>query len=166
MLTFIQILSLITGVWSAFTRKKFFVLLSTAIFNTSMLLCYIVTKDYVALGSSILICTRSIIYLYKEKLSRFNIIPFLFISLHIITGIIKLQNPYQIITIVAPCLICYCFWFVDNLQEIRLFNTINSILWFMYMIHCELYISSINYILNCIIFIISYLYYKHYNINK
>lgn len=127
MLTIItQCVACIISVYQAHTENKKGIYLSVFLFNMSCLLVYLTIGDYTSATSYILITVRSYVYLYKDKLKK-PFIPYMFIGLHIVTGLMSINNPWQIISIITPSITCWYMWFCKKTQQLRIGNIICAV---------------------------------------
>ncbi len=93
-----QIIVCIIQYYIATTEKTKNIFLVTFLFNFFNGLCYYLNKDMPTVYLYIVICVRSFIYIYKDKIKIHKwhpIIPFLFIGVQIVVGILTLDNYWQ-----------------------------------------------------------------------
>ena len=67
-----------------------------------------------------------------------------------------MNNPWQIISISAPCFTCYYLWYFDTTQKLRVGNIIANSLWAVYNIANGLYIASLSRLITITVNSISY----------
>ena len=164
LLIIFQIIALIVDGYIAFSNNKKNVLLMTFVFNFLSLLLYFFIKDYSTVISYILIVTRSLVYIFQEKIKKYKfsfLIPITFMSLHIILGIKTITSIWGILPIIAPCIVCYLLWFVKKRQNMRLLQALSDLLWFIHNIYSGLYIISLSRIISIILGLLAYK--KNYN---
>ena len=155
-----QILVCIIQYYIATTEKKKNIFLVTFLFNTANMLCYILNKDWPTVYFYIIICVRSFIYIYKDKIKTRKwhpIIPTLFIMVHIVVGILTIENAWQLIPMLMPCYVCYYMWFYDTTQKLRIGNIIGNSAWFIYNTATGLYIVAAGRIITVIMNLITYI---------
>lgn len=143
----LQVIAVVTDIYIAFTNNKKHILFLTFLYNVLSMTLYLILRDYAAIISCILIVSRSFIYLFQDKIKKLKvhwIVPLLFISMHCIMGISKMENYWHILTIIAPCIICYLLWFEKSRQNMRLEQIVSDCLWLTYNLHSGLYILSIS----------------------
>ncbi len=158
-LIIIQIITCLIQYYIATTHKVKNVLLVTFLFNFANLLCYLFNGDMPTVYSYILICIRSFIYVFRDKIKAHKwhpIIPLLFITIQCITGALTMTNPWQLIPVIAPCFVCYYMWFWDTQQRFRIGNIIGNGSWFVYNMNTGLYIVAIGRIVTVMINAITY----------
>ena len=125
------------SIYIAFTKKKN-VYIATLLFNLFNLTVYLAKADKLAVITYTIICVRSFVYLFKDKInSKFT--PLVFIGLHILLGLYTLEVPIQVLAIIAPCLTCVYMWISKNEQHLRFGCVITNGVWFVYNILCGLY---------------------------
>lgn len=138
-----QALGLGLNIFIALTHNTRRIYFYTFLFNAANLLIYMLTGDWAACASGVLITVRSVAYIYKEKVAR-NLLPWLFISVHIILGLYLLTDVWQLLTILAPVTVCYSMWFwKGQFQKLRVGNIINAGLWLGYNIHAGLWLIAV-----------------------
>lgn len=160
-----QIIVVLINTYIAITEQKKHIYIVNFLYNFSNLLLYFFTQDTTTVCIYILISLRSFVYIYKDKLYKHKWIPILFILLQILVGIITIENFWQVLTILAPCYVCYYLWFYETTQQLRIGNIINNFLWFIYNFVSGLYIIAISRIITIIVNLITYTY-KHKNLRQ
>ena len=148
---FIQIVAVLTSIYIANTKHIKRIMIATFIFNLFNMFCYYMQDDLMTVYMYILIVVRSFIYVYKEKLDKYSFIPFFFIALQVIVGVVTMQHWYNIFAIIIPCFTIYYMWFYKTTQKLRVGNIIAAGLWFIYNIITGLYIISISRIITIIV---------------
>ncbi len=133
----LQIVAVIVNIYIAFTKKKN-VYIATFVFNMVNLVVYIFMKDYVSIASYILISTRSLLYICKDKFHT-KLIPIVFIIMHIVFGLCLLDRPIQLLSILAPCTTCTYMWISKTEQHLRIGNIIVATIWGVYNFSLGLY---------------------------
>lgn len=138
-----QILGLALNIFIALTHDTKKIYLFTFLFNAANLAIYILTQDWAACASGVLITLRSFAYMYKERVMG-QWMPWVFISLHIVLGLTLMTSLWQIATIMVPVTVCYTMWFwKGQFQKLRVGNIINAGLWLIYNLHVGLWITAI-----------------------
>ena len=154
-----QIIAVIIDAIIAFSNNKKKILILTFSFNLLNFFMYFLKKDQVAMTSYILIISRSFIYLFQDKLKKYKIsifIPLTFILLHIILGLKSVTTFWNLLPIIAPCIVCYLLWFEKKRQNMRLEQALSDLLWFIHNIYSGLYIVSISRIISISLGLIAY----------
>ena len=134
-LTVFQIVSLLGQVYIAFTRKKRNVLIATFLINLAQTVCYFIVSDTAAFYISIVITVRTFVYIFSERLKRHRwsvVIPIAAIAVHLAVGVMSIETPLQLITMLTPCFTCYYLWFFRDTQRIRVGNIVGNALWLVY----------------------------------
>lgn len=143
MVWMMQVLGLALNIFIELTHDTRKIYFFTFLFNAANLLIYIITGDWAACVSGVLITIRSFAYIYKDRVTR-NWMPWLFISAHVLLGLLTLENPWQLMTIAAPVTVCYTMWFwKGQYQKMRVGNIINAGLWLVYNIYMGLWITAV-----------------------
>lgn len=138
-----QVLGLALNIFIALTHDTKKIYLFTFLFNVVNLTIYILTQDWAACVSGVLITLRSFAYMHKERVNG-QWMPWVFISLHIFLGLMLMTNLWQIATIMAPVTVCYTMWFwKGQFQKLRVGNIINAGLWLVYNLHVGLWITAL-----------------------
>lgn len=138
-----QALGLALNIFIALTHDTKKIYLFTFLFNAANLAIYILTQDWAACASGVLITLRSFAYMYKERVNG-QWTPWVFISLHIFLGLMLMTSLWQIATIMAPVTVCYTMWFwKGQFQKLRVGNIINAGLWLVYNLHVGLWITAL-----------------------
>lgn len=147
MLTMLQLVSVGVNVCIAYTHNTKRIYWLTFAFNLTNLLVYVYLQDAPTIISYAGITLRSLLYVYKDKF-RTNALPVLFCTFHVCFGLYTITNAVQLLTIVAPCTVCYYMWFCkDNRQHLRIGNIANAALWLFYNVYTGVYLIAV---LRCI----------------
>ena len=155
-----QIIVCIIQYYIATTEKTKNIFLVTFLFNFFNGLCYYLNKDMPTVYFYIVICVRSFIYIYKDKIKIHKwhpIIPFLFIGVQIVVGILTLDNYWQLIPMIMPCYVCYYMWFYYTTQKLRIGNIIGNSAWFIYNTVTGLYIVAAGRLITVVMNLITYI---------
>lgn len=138
-----QALGLALNIFIALTHDTKKIYLFTFLFNAANLTIYILTQDWAACVSGVLITLRSFAYMHKERVNG-QWMPWAFISLHIFLGLMLMTSLWQIATIMAPVTVCYTMWFwKGQFQKLRVGNIINAGLWLVYNLHVGLWVTAL-----------------------
>lgn len=124
--------------------KKIFVV--TLLFNVFNLLCYYLNGDMATVYSYLVICTRSVVYIYRDSIKKHKwhfVVPLLAIALQTSVGFSAIDNLWQLLPIIAPCYVNYYLWFYESTQKLRLGNIANNSLWGIYNFVTGLWIIGI-----------------------
>ena len=159
LLIIFQIIALIVDGCIAFSNNKKNILLMTFVFNFLSFLLYLFIKDYSTVISCILIVTRSFTYIYQEKIKKYKfsfLVPIGFMTLHFILGLKTITSIWEILPIIAPCIVCYLLWFEKKRQNMRLLQALSDLLWFIHNVYSGLYIVSISRILSIVLGLLAY----------
>lgn len=140
-ISLLQVISIPVSIYIAFTKKRN-VYIATFLFNILNLFVYALRLDVLSVLSYCLICTRSFVYLFKDKLDN-RYIPVIFVGLHVLLGTLSLSHPLQVLAIVAPCLTCTYMWLAKNEQQLRVGNMVTNGVWLVYNLLCGLYGLSV-----------------------
>lgn len=138
-----QALGLALNIFIALTHDTTKIYLFTFLFNAANLTIYILTQDWAACVSGVLITLRSFAYMHKERVNG-QWMPWAFISLYIFLGLMLMTSPWQIATIMAPVTVCHTMWFwKGQFQKLRVGNIINAGLWLVYNLHVGLWVTAL-----------------------
>lgn len=151
-----QIIVVLINIYIANTENKFRLYFVTFLFNLSNLIMYLVNNDQVTAILYIIITIRSFIYIFKDKFKT-AIIPIIAILVQLIIGFKEIENIWQLIPIIIPCLVCYYMWFCKTTQQLRIWNMICNAAWGLYNFKTSLYIVMCSRIITVIINLIAYL---------
>lgn len=124
--------------------RKIFVV--TLLFNVFNLLCYYLNDDMATVYSYLVICTRSVIYIYRDKIKKYKwhfAVPVLAIIVQTAVGFTAIKSLWQLLPIIAPCYVNYYLWFYENTQKLRIGNIINNGLWGIYNFATGLWIIGV-----------------------
>ena len=143
-LIIIQVILVITNSYIAVIENKRNIYIVTFLFNLLNLIMYLFKGDITTVTLYVLVTTRSLIYIFKDRVIQYNIIPIGFILLQIILGILTMTNYWQIISISVSCFSCYYLWYFDTTQKLRAGNVVANTAWAIYNIVNGLYIASIS----------------------
>lgn len=152
----IQIILVIINSYLAITENKNNIYVVTFLFNLANLIMYAIKGDKTTVIIYVVITLRSLIYIFKDKLIKYNFIPITFILIQLGLGVITMDNPWQMISISAPCFTCYYLWYLDTTQKLRVGNIIANSLWAVYNIVNGLYIASLSRLITIAVNSISY----------
>lgn len=143
-LIIIHVILVITNSYIAVTENKRNIYIVTFLFNLLNLIMYLFKGDITTMTLYVSVTTRSLIYIFKDRIIQYNIIPIGFILLQIILGILTMTNYWQIISISVDCFSCYYLWYFDTTQKLRVGNIIANTDLAVYNIVNGLYIASIS----------------------
>lgn len=139
----LQLVGLTVNLIIAFVNDTKKIYWLSFLFNAVNLILYIITNDWAAVLSGTLITLRSFLYIYKDKI-RSNWTPVIFCAMHITLGLLFMQTPWQVLTIVAPCTVCLSMWFwKGHYQKLRFGNIVNAGCWLLYNIHTGMCLIAI-----------------------
>lgn len=153
------------GIYLAFTESKKRIYLVTFLFNLTTTILYVIKGDTTTYLACIILTVRAFVFIYKDRLiSRFGksacIIPIFFIVLQLGAGLYTIENPWQLLTILAPAITCAYMWWEHGTQDIRGGNFLTYGMWATYELISGLYIIMISDIINSLFFGISLLLHK------
>lgn len=152
-----QVITLAIQCYIATTKRIKNILFVTFLFNFANLVCYAFNSDIWTVVTYSVICVRSFIYIYRDKLKAHDasfIVPLLFVFTHLLLGFNDwiesghtFMNSWRILTIFAACWNCYYMWYYDTAQKLRIGNIVSNGTWFAYNVITELYIIAAGRIL-------------------
>lgn len=145
--------------------RKIFVV--NFLFNAFNLLCYYINGDMATVYLYIVICVRSAVYIYRDRIKKYGwhfVVPLAAIAVQTLVGFTAIDSLWQLIPIVSPCYVNYYLWFYDNTQKLRIGNMVNNGLWGIYNGVTGLYIIAAGRAVTVIMNLISYL--KHRKTNQ
>lgn len=151
-----QIIVVLINYYIATTENKKNIYIVTFLFNFSNLLMYLVNEDKVTAMIYIIITARSFIYVYKDKFKG-HLIPILAILIQLFIGFSNIENIWQLIPIIIPCLVCYYMWYSQTTQQLRLWNAFCNTFWAIYNFKTGLYIVMISRIITVLINLIAFI---------
>lgn len=157
-----QIITLIIQFYIATTEKIKHIFIVTLLFNVFNMLCYLLNNDLATVYLYIVICIRSFIYVYRDKIKIYkwhHIIPILACIAQIYVGFTSINNIWQIIPIILPCYNNYYLWYYTSTQKLRVWNIVNNLGWGVYNAVSSVYIIALGRIITVIMNISAY--YKH-----
>ena len=132
MLLILQLVAVGVNICIAYSHNTKRIYWLTFIFNLVNLLVYVYLCDLTTVVSYFGITVRSLTYVYKDKFHN-NLLPWVFCAFHVVFGLLTIQTPIQLMTIVAPCTVCYYMWYCkENRQHLRIANVANAALWCAY----------------------------------
>lgn len=137
------------NIYIANTENKFRIYFVTFLFNFANLLMYAFNNDKTTAIIYIIISIRSFIYIFKDKIKT-PIVPIIAILAQLIVGFNSIENIWQLIPIIVPCLVCYYMWFCKTTQQLRIWNAICNSAWGIYNFKTGLYIVMISRIITVI----------------
>ena len=155
-----QIVVCIIQYYIATTEKTKNIFWVTFLFNFFNGLCYFFNGDMPTVYFYIVICVRSFIYIYKDKIKVHKwhpVVPIFFIGVQILVGILTLDNYWQLIPMIMPCYVCYYMWFYDTTQKLRIGNIIGNSAWFIYNTATGLYIVAAGRLITVIMNLVTYI---------
>lgn len=142
MVLFLQIASVFVNAYIAFTTNTKRLYWANFLFNALNMAIYAYMRDWPTVLSYVGITTRSYAYIYKNRF-RTNALPVIFCLFHIVTGLAVLQNPWQVCTVIAPCVLCISMWFFKGrFQALRIGNMLNAGLWLVYNLFTGIYLIA------------------------
>lgn len=159
----VQIIIVMINTYIATTENKIRIYVVTFLFNLANLIMYFINDDIPTATLYIVITIRSFIYIFKDS-CKTVVIPVVMILLQLIVGFTSIENIWQLIPIIIPCLVCYYMWFCKTTQQLRIWNAICNGFWAIYNLKTGLYIVMLNRIIT--VFINLFAYANNRNINK
>ncbi len=160
-----QIIVVLINIYIANTENKKGIYFVTFLFNFANLIMYLINDDKTTAILYIIITLRSFVYIFKDKFKTI-IIPIIAILVQLIVGFKNIENIWQLIPIITPCLVCYYMWFCKTTQQLRIWNMICNGLWGLYNFKTELYIVMISRIVTVLANLMAYLKNKKYDKTK
>ncbi len=156
-LIIIQIVVVLVGIYLAFTENKKNIYVVTFLFNLATLIMYVVNKDFATSVSCTILTARAFIYINKDRLkermgSFSTVIPVFFIGLHLVMGAVTLENPWQLLSMLAPSITTGYMWWGRNTQELRAGNFVTYCMWAVYEAVSGLYIVMASDIISTVVF--------------
>lgn len=140
------------------TEKSYFIgVIAT---NCSYLMYYILSGDTACIASESVVVARSFTLLFKDKAKQkqwlyISIFVF-FSSLHIVLGIVAWNdNPFAILTIIAPILLFAAWWFSSSVNSFRIVQIFSNTCWFLNTIYIGAYVGCLIYVVNTIFCVIA-----------
>lgn len=128
-------------------RKKAQLLKYDTAASTCAILHYLFLGAWAGAATKTITTVRNIIAIDKANKNKTSIIiPAIFVTLYIMSGIISFQNIYSLLPILASCIYATAIYTVD-VSKIRKFALLGSCLWLIYDI-CVL--SMVGIIAECI----------------
>lgn len=106
----VQIIIVMINTYIATTENKIRIYVVTFLFNLANLIMYFINDDIPTATLYVVITIRSFIYIFKDS-CKTVIIPVVMILLQLIVGFMSIENIWQLIPIIIPCLVCYYMWF-------------------------------------------------------
>ena len=150
-----QVITVLVNIYISFTEKKKRIYISTFLLNFAQLLMYKFNNDTTTTMIYIVITIRSLLYINKDVFKT-NIIPYLAILCQLIIGIVTIENPTQLLSILIPCYSTWYLWFYKDTQKLRVGNIIANTAWAIYNIISGLYIIIIMRIITIVSNLIAY----------
>lgn len=151
-----QIIALICNAYCAFTNKRKNVYKVTLAFNVLCGVLGFLQGNMGLVVSYTIICVRSVLVLYKEKLGKlYNCLPIAIILAHVILGVLTWENLWSIIPIITPMATMLVHWFSDNLQHYRTLNIAANSMWLVHNMYMGSYILVIVRVYTVVLNIIS-----------
>lgn len=158
-----QLIVVLINIYIANTENKFRLYFVTFLFNLANLIMYLINEDKVTAILYIIITVRSFIYIFKDKFKT-PIVPIIAILVQLFVGFKKIENIWQLIPIIIPCLVCYYMWFCKTTQQLRIWNIICNAAWAIYNLQTGLYIVMISRIATVLANLIAFLKNKNNNV--
>lgn len=124
--------------------KRLFV--ATLMFNLANMACYLINGDMATVCSYVVICVRSVIYVWRDEIKAMRgawLVPVTFILIQLGVGVASMDNPLQWMPTLIPCYTIYYLWFYDELQQLRVGNMIANATWGMYNLVTGLHIVAL-----------------------
>ncbi len=137
--------------------RKIFVV--TLLFNAFNLLCYYLNGDMATTYLYIVICVRSVVYIYRDKIKKYRfhfLVPVAAIIVQTWVGFTSIDTLWQLLPIIAPCYVNYYLWFYESTQKLRIGNIVNNSLWGVYNFASGLWIIGVARIITVIMNIVSF----------
>lgn len=72
-----------------------------------------------------------------------QIISVIVITVQLLIGILTIETPLQIMSVLIPCYSCWYLWFYDTTQKLRVGNILANLAWAIYNLCSGLYIVLI-----------------------
>lgn len=154
-----QILVCIVQFYIATSENIKHIFIVTFLFNVFNLLCYWFNGDTATTYLYIVICIRSLIYIYRDPIKEHKwhfVIPIIAIVVQLMVGIKAIENIWQLIPILVPCYVNYYLWFYETTQKLRIGNFIGNASWCVYNAVSGLWIISASRCVTAIMNAISY----------
>lgn len=140
------------------TEKSYFIgVIAT---NASYFIYYFLSGDTACIASQSVVLARSFTLLFKDKAKSNKAIYlgiFLFFSsLHVIFGILAWNNnPFCILTIIAPVGLFASWWFSSSIKTYRIVQILSNTCWFLNTMWIGAYVGSLTYTLGTITCIVA-----------
>lgn len=152
----VQIIIVLINAYIATTEKKTRIYIVTFLFNLANLIMYYINDDSATAILYVIITTRSFIYIFKDRFKTI-VIPMLMILIQLLIGFKNIENLWQLIPIITPCLVCYYMWFCRTTQQLRIWNAVCNGFWGIYNLKTGLYIVMVNRFITVAVNVVSYL---------
>lgn len=154
-----QIIVVLINYYIATTENKKNIYIVTFLFNFANLIMYFLNQDLATALIYVIISLRSFIYIYKDRIKSI-VVPIICIVVQLAVGFTAIDNLWQLIPILTPCLVCYYMWFSQTTQQLRVWNAICNGLWGVYNFKTGLYIVMISRVITVIMNVCAYIYNK------
>lgn len=141
-LIIVQIFIVIVSVYMAFTENKKRIYLLTFLINLGTFLLYVINRDTATMISCAVLTVRALAYIYKDRFKT-PAIPIAFIAIHLVMGAFTIEDPWQLLPILAPCFTAAYMWWGKTTQELRFGAMITCAMWSVYEGLSGLYIVMI-----------------------
>lgn len=131
----------------------------TLLFNVFNLLCYYINGDMATTYLYVVICIRSAVYLFRDRIKRHSwhwLVPLTAIAVQTAVGFTNIDNPWQLLPIITPCYVNYYLWFYKSTQKLRIGNAVNNGLWGIYNAATGLWIIAAGRIITVIMNTVSH----------
>lgn len=159
-----QLIVVLINYYIANTENKFGIYFVTFLFNLANLIMYAVNDDRTTAILYIVITVRSLVYIFKDKLKKWHIIPILAVAAQLYVGFTTIENLWQLIPIFTPCIVCIYMWYGQTTQQLRIGNIVCNGLWGIYNFRTSLYIVALSRLITVIANVRAYI--KHFNDTK
>lgn len=154
-----QILVCIVQFYIATSENIKHIYVVTFLFNLFNLGCYWLNGDVATTYLYIIICIRSFVYVYRDKVKKYKwhfIVPVIAIILQLIVGFVSIDNLWQLIPILVPCYVNYYLWYYESTQKLRVGNFLCNVLWCVYNVASGLWIIAASRGLTALMNAVSY----------
>lgn len=141
-----QVLTVCVQAYIANTHSTRRVLVATFLFNCANMLCYFLNGDMTTVWLYVVICIRSVVYVWRDDLRSLRlswVIPVVFIGIQLAIGLATIESPWQILPTLIPCYTIYYLWHYESLQRLRIGNMLANGAWGVYNVVTGLYIVAL-----------------------
>lgn len=143
--TIVQIIVLIAQLYIATNENIKHIFIARFIYNALYMILYFINADITTTLTYVLNTVRSAVYIERQEIYEQKwhfLVPFTFIIVQIIIGLITMNNYWQLLAIFCGCYFSYYLWFYKTTQKLRVGNMIGDFLWLIYNIISQLWIVA------------------------